>query len=237
MDRLTRKNLKTDKFAEEVSHTFDFLSEHRTEAVRYGSIGLAVIVLAVGYYFYTRHQAGVREEALAQAMRIDDATIGSAVLPTNLHYNTQEEKDNAHKKAYGDLASKYRGTLEGAMAAVILAADAADAGKLDEAEKRYRDIADSAPATYAALAKLSLSQVYASEGKTAEAEKILRDLMAHPALTVSKEAAALALGRVLVKTNPAEARKVLEPLRNERAAISQAAVTALGEIPPQVLNK
>ena len=69
------------------------------------------------------------------------------------------------------------------------------------------------------------------------AARYLRDLMAHPALTVSKEAAALALGRVLVKTNPAEARKLLEPLRNERAAISQAAVTALGELPPQALNK
>jgi len=237
MDRLTRKNLKTDKFAQEVSQTFDFLSEHRSESIRYGSIALAVLALAVGYYFYTRYQAGVREEALAQAIRIDDATVGSAVLPTNLHYNTQEDKDNARRKAYGDLAAKYRGTLEGAMAALILAADASDAGKMDEAEKRYRDVADSAPAAYAALAKLSLSQVYAAEGKAADAEKVLRDLMAHPTLTVSKESAALALGRLLAKTNPTEARKLLEPLRNERAAISQAAVTALGEIPPQALNK
>jgi len=111
------------------------------------------------------------------------------------------------------------------------------AGKMDEAEKRYRDVADSAPAAYAALAKMSLSQVYAAEGKAADGEKVLRDLMAHPTLTVSKEAAALALGRLLAKTNPTEARKLLEPLRNERASISQAAVTALGELPPQALNK
>src|SRR5258708_21067784 len=111
MDRLTRKNLKTDKFAQEVSQTFDFLSEHRAESIRYGSIGLAVLALAVGFYFYSRHQAGVREEALTQAMRVDDATVGSAVLPTNLHYNTQEEKDNARKKAYSDLPAKNRGTL------------------------------------------------------------------------------------------------------------------------------
>ena len=237
MDRLTRKNLKTDKFAQEVSHTFDFLSEHRTETIRYGSIGLAVIVLAAGFYFYTRYQAGAREEALALATRIDDATVGGNVLPTNLHFNSQEEKDNARRKAYGDLAAKYRGSQEGAMAALILAADAGDAGKLDDAQKRYRDIADSAPTPYAALAKLYLAQVYAAQGKTAEGEKVLRDLMAHPTLTVSKEAAALALGRLLAKTNPTEARKILEPLRTERSAVSQAAVAALGEIPQQVLNK
>ena len=65
MDRHTRKNLKTDKFAQEVSHTFDFLSDHRTETIRYGSIGLAVILVLAGIYFYRGHAQSVREEVLA----------------------------------------------------------------------------------------------------------------------------------------------------------------------------
>jgi predicted negative regulator of RcsB-dependent stress response len=231
VDRHTRKNLKTDKFAQEVSQTFDFLSEHRTESIRYGSIGLAVIVLAAGIYFYRGHQQTVREEALAQAIRVDDATVGATVSPANLHYNTEEEKTKARQKAFGDIAAKYRGTQEGSIAALTLAADAADAGKLDEAEKRYKDIADSAPKVYAALAKLSLAQVYSAEGKVAEGEKVLRDLIAHPTLMVSKEQATVALGRLLAKSNPVEARKILEPLRTQRASISQAAVAALGELP------
>ena len=112
------------------------------------------------------------------------------------------------------------------------AADSADAGKMDEAERRYRDIADSAPKVYASLAKLSLAQVYVAEGKTGDAEKVLRDLIAHPTLMVSKEQAAIALGRLLAKTNPVEARKILEPLRAERSTVSQAAVAALGDVPP-----
>jgi len=231
VDRHTRKNLKTDKFALEVSNTFDFLSEHRTETIRYGSIGLAVILLAVGIHFYRGHQQGVREEALAQAIRIDDATVGANVNQANLHYNTDEEKAKARTKAYGDLAARYRGTQEGAVAALVLAADAADAGKMDESEKRYRDTVDSAPKLYGSLAKLSLAQVYAAEGKAADAEKTLRDLIAHPTLIVSKEQATIALGRLLSSTNPAEARKILERLRTERSAVSQAAVAALGEIP------
>jgi predicted negative regulator of RcsB-dependent stress response len=231
VDRVTRKGLKTDKFAQEVSHSFEFLSEHRTETIRYGSIGLAVIVLAVGFYFYRNYQAAAREAALAQAIRVDDATTGATVQQSNLHFNTEDDKTKARTKAFGDLAAKYRGTQEGAIAALMLAADSSDAGKMDEAEKRYRDIANSAPETYASLAKLSLADVLAAEGKVADGEKVLRDLMAHPTLVVSKEEAAVELGRILAPTNPAEARKILEPLRTDRSAISQAAVAALGEIP------
>ena len=37
MARITRKDLKTDKFALEVGHTVDFFEEHRREVVRYGA--------------------------------------------------------------------------------------------------------------------------------------------------------------------------------------------------------
>jgi hypothetical protein len=74
--------------------------------------------------------------------------------------------------------------------------------------------------------------VYAAESKFSDAEKVLRDLIAHPAFTVSKEEATIVLGQVLAKSNPAEARKILEPLRNSRGTVSQAAVNVLGQIPP-----
>lgn len=231
MDRYTRKNLKTDKFAQEVTHGFEFLSEHSTDVKRYAAIALAVLVLAAGIYFYMRHQAGARAEALAQALRIDDATVGGAVNPANLHYNTQEEKDKARTKAFTDLATKYHGTQEGAIAGIYLASDLADKAKLPEAEKVFLDVMNSAPKPYASLARMSLAQVYAAEGKTAEAEKLLRAAIASPTTLVSKEAATIELAHILAKTNPAEARKLLEPLRTERSAVSRAAVQGLGDIP------
>ena len=230
MDRHTRKDLKTDKFAREVTHTFEILSEHRSEVVRYGVIAIAVIVLAAGIYFYRNHQAGVRENALAQAVRVDDATVGPNVQPTNLHFDTAEEKDKALVKAYSDMAAKYHGSQEGAIAALYLASRAADQGNLADAEKRYKDIVDSAPKPYAAMARLSLAQVYEGEGKNADAEKVLRDAIAHPEVTVSKAEASIALAQLLAKTKPDEARKILEPLRTENSAVSRAAVQALSEL-------
>jgi DNA-directed RNA polymerase subunit F len=68
------------------------------------------------------------------------------------------------------------------------------------------------------------------QGNTGEAEKILRDLMAHPTIMVSKEQATIELARTLSRTKPDEARKLLEPLRTERSAVSRMALTAYAEI-------
>ena len=77
MDRHTRKELKTDKFAEGLGSGFEFLSEHRGQAQRWGLIGLAVLVIAGGVWLYMSHQATARTELLAKAMQVDDATVAA----------------------------------------------------------------------------------------------------------------------------------------------------------------
>src|SRR6516225_6783070 len=115
MDRSTRKKLKSDKFAQEVGHTFEFVTEHRTDVIRYGSVAVAVLLIAGGVYFYQRHAAGVREDALAQALKIEDAKISPTPQPPNMTFATQQEQEAAWNKAFSDLAANYRGTQEGAI--------------------------------------------------------------------------------------------------------------------------
>ncbi len=232
MDRKFRKQIKSDRFAQEVTHTFDWVGHHKALVTRYGSIALAVVLIGAGIYFFVHYQAGRREDALGQAVRIDNATVGAAQpTPGGLAYPTQEEKDKARAKAFGDLVAKDHGTQEGAIAEMYLASDAADKGNLAEAERMYKDVMDSAPDAYASLARMSLAHVEAAEGKQGDAEKLLRDAVAHPSVTVSKEEATIQLARLIAKDKPDEARKLLEPLRTEpRAAVSRAALTALGEI-------
>jgi predicted negative regulator of RcsB-dependent stress response len=231
VDRQTRKDLKTDKFAVEAGHMFEFLTEHPDDVKRYAAIAIAVVILGAGIYFYRNHQTTAREEALAQAMKVDDAVVSNNPVPPNITFKTQEEKDQAWNKAFSDLASKYRGSREGAIGAIYLASKAADKGNLPEAEKLYKEVVDSAPSDFGSMASLSLAQVYAAEGKPADAEKLLRDLVKNPTTLVSKEEASIELAAVLSKTNPTEARKVLEPLRIGRSAVSRAAVTMLGNLP------
>ena len=75
MDRQLKKVVKNDEFKQQVWHGIDFLTEHPAEIKKYGAIALAVLIVAGGTYFFIRHQAEVREEALAQALKIDDATV------------------------------------------------------------------------------------------------------------------------------------------------------------------
>lgn len=233
MDRKLKKQLKGDKFAEEVGAGVSWVEHHKPLMLRYGAIVLAVMVIGGGIYYYNRYQSSAREEALSHAIQIDNATVGAvAAMPGGLTFPTQEEKDKARTKVFTDLAVKYHGSDEGAIAQMYMASDAADKGDFPNAERMYKDVMDSAPKELSAMARLPLAKIYSAEGKDAEAEKLLREAVANPSVTVSKEEATIHLAKLIVKKNPDEARKLLEPLRMERTSISRAAVTALGEMAP-----
>lgn len=233
MARITRKELKTDKFALEVAHTVDFFEAHRNKIVRYGAIVAAVVVLVLGYTVYARHQRGVRSSALAKAILVQEASIGAMAMPGNLSFPTQEAKDQAALKAFADVESQYSGSDEAEIAEYYVGAIKADQGKLSDAEKSFLKVAQKGGDRYGSLAKLSLAQIYFSDGRVDLAEKTLRELVDHPTIFVSHDQATITLARYLMYKKPAEARKLLDPLRSQMGAAGQAAITLLGEMPPQ----
>jgi predicted negative regulator of RcsB-dependent stress response len=229
VSRITRKELKTDKFALEVEHTVSLFEQHRQEIVRYGAIAAVVVALIVGYLFYARSQHAVREQALSHAIEVQEAPVGQSSTG-GLAFPTQQAKDAESTKVFGDLKNKYSGSAEGQIAAYYLASIQADQGNMAQAEKSYQDVAQHAEAGYASLAKLSLAQIYFSDGRGAQGESTLRDLMAHPTAFVSSDMAAVALARhyITIK-NSAEAKKLLDPLK-AKPGVGQVAITMLGEL-------
>jgi TolA-binding protein len=230
VDRAHRRELKHDKFVEQVGHSVEYAAEHKSQVLKFGGIALAVVVLAFAWYLYSNHQAAERQQALRHAMRTYEAQIGPTTSDFVMSFPTQAEKDAAVAKAFNDVANRFSGSDEGAIAEYFLGIAAADQGKLAEAEKHLKAAVDSADKVYASQAKLSLAQVYEATGRTAEAEKLLRSMINDPTILVSKEQATVALARTIAKSNPAEARKLLEPLRQERGPVSRAALSALGDI-------
>ncbi len=229
--KLTRKELKTDRFAVAVEHQLDYVSLHRTQVVRYAVVAVALTLIGVGIYLYRAHQRGVREEKLADAIQIQEAPVTPTGQPGALSFPTEDAKRAAAMKAFGGIATDFSGTNEGDIAQNYLGAIAADRGKLDEARKRFQITVDSGNKNYASLARLSLAQIDFSENRVPEGEKILRNLIDNPTDLVSKAQATIALARGIGQTKPAEARKLLEPLRTEAGAVSQAAINALSDIP------
>jgi predicted negative regulator of RcsB-dependent stress response len=231
--RITRKELKTDKFALEVGHTVDFFEEHHTQILRYGAVAIAVAAIAVLLFVYRSHQQTARQEALAKAIEVQEAPVGQASPGAPITFPTQEAKDKEAIKVFSELAAKYSGTDEGYIAEYYLGCIAADQGKLGDADKRFSSVANSAGKQYAALAKLSLGQLYFAEGKPAQGRQMLQSLMDHPTVFVSKDQATMVLAKVLAPTDPAAARKLLDPLRARPGPISQTAIQAYGDLPPQ----
>lgn len=232
MARISRKELKSDKFALEVEQTVTFFEEHQKELIRYGGIAAGVALVIVGFTIYSRHEHVLREDALAKAIQVQEAPIGPPTPGQNLNFPTPETKDQVALKAFADLASKYSGSDEGQIAQYYIACIQADQGRLAEAARSFQQVADKGNKDYASLAKFALAQIEFADGHDDQGEKVMRDLIAHPTVYVSADQAAISLAGYIASKKPAEARKLLDPLRSVQGPIGQTAIQKLGELPP-----
>jgi predicted negative regulator of RcsB-dependent stress response len=232
--RITRKELKTDKFALEVEQTVTYFEEHRAEVLRYGAIAAVVVLIGVGVFMYRNHQRSIRQQELATAIAIQEASIGGTNPGSQFTFPTLPDRVKAATKAFAELASKYSGSQEGLIALNYLGAIAADAGNLAEAEKRFKEVAAGGDQRMASLAKLSLAQIYFVQDRNKDGEAQMRDLIAHPTEFVSKDQATFTLAKALIKTNPTEARRLIEPLRTStNPSVSQDAINLYQQLSSQ----
>ncbi len=223
MARLTRKELKSDKFALEVQHSVEYVSEHRQQLIRWGGIGVAVLVLVLAVFLYRNHMHGVRQEALHHALGIQDANVGNPAnaSPYAVIFPTDAERQKAAVQAFTELAAKYPGTQEGVIGEFFLGTNAADQRRLRRSREALQTGGGLGKPNYASVAKLSLAQVYAAQGKLADGEKLIQSVIDHPTVLVSKDAASWPWASCCSKSNPERARKLIEPLRgSSRANIS-----------------
>lgn len=232
MDKLEKERLKHDRFQEEVGHGLHYVQENRKRVFMVLGVGILLIALGFIGWGIRAKQHTERQEALREALRIQEGQVGGSVQdPSLLTFPTQAEKDTKAKAAFTNLAGKYSGTDEGAVAEYYLGVLAAQSGNTAEADQHLQKAIKDGSTEYSAQAKFSLAQLYESQGRSDDAEKLLRDLVAHPTAMVSKEQATISLARVIGKKNPEEARKMLEPLRTERPAVSRVVLTTLSELP------
>jgi predicted negative regulator of RcsB-dependent stress response len=230
---LTRKELKSDQVAVTVEHTVEYVQAHRQLIVRatVGAVALAVII--GGFFYYRTQQHDVRDSRLAEAMKVAQAPVGATGTPDALAFTSMDAKAAEETKVFSKLLADYPGTNEGYIAQYYLAGVDASQARLDEARKKYQDVADHAEKNTASLAKFALAQIAFQEGKNSVGETLLHDLMDHPTDLVSKEQAIIELANNLKSRNPAEARKLLEPLVKETGEIAGTAARILNDLPKQ----
>lgn len=231
MDRLTRHELKSDKFVAEVAHTVEYVEQHRSQMIRYGVIALAVLVAVAGGWYFIKYRKQAQAAAISELVRYYNAPAGMQNTPPGmLVFATPQEKEAAVTKLCNETISKHSGSEAGAVANYYLGIQAAEKGNLADGERYLKAAMQEGGADYGSLAKLALSNVYNANGKTADAEKLVRELMDKPTILVTKDQATVELARLVAKSRPDEARKLLEPLRGQTGAIGRVSMNAYTEL-------
>ncbi len=219
MDKSLQNVIKHDQFVETVGEAGEYVSSHKKQFGLY--IGIAVVVAALGYgvWSYMGAKRAERQVALGEAMGVAQATTSRTV--------TEEKKVI---DAFTGVSSKYPNTKEGNLALYMLAMLDIERGDSAAGEKKLKDViaGDKEPAS---LAKFTMSEILQGQGKDGEAEAILRELLANPTYVMPVEQTTLQLARLIAKSKPEEARKLLEPLRTARAPISTPALEILSTLP------
>ena len=228
---LTRKELKSDQVAVTVEHTVDYVQAHQRPIIQIvvGVVALAVII--GGIVFYRSQQQEVRDARLAEAVKVAEAPVGAQGTPDAIAFPTNEAKAAEETKVFSKLQADYPGTMQAYIAEYYLAGVDASQARLEEARKKYEDVAKNGDTNTASLAKFAVAQILIQENKLSDAESILKGLMDHPTDVVSKEQATITLANAYKTTKPAEAKKLLEPLVKENGEIAGTAARILNEIP------
>jgi TolA-binding protein len=229
VDRITRHDLKTDQFAQQVGHIVEEVEAHRSQVVRYGVIAVAALALVGGAFWFVHSRRQSRDTELAKVMRIWGSPIG-APGGGEFSFADPAAKDKALSKAANQLIADHSGSDQAGAAEYLLAIRAADQGKLDVAERYFRQAISDGGSEYGSLAKLALADVCATQGKTAEAEKLLKEIMEKPSVMVSKEQATISLAKVYIaKSRPQEARKLLQPMLGQTTSAGRVAASVYAE--------
>jgi len=231
VDKLTRKDLKKDHFAESVGHTLEELSHRRKQVTRYAVIGVVVIAVIVGAVAFYKYRTEERQKELRVLFRVLETPVLEPGQPTpGRSYATIEERTAAFDKAAKELEAKYPGSNEVAVAKYFQATDLVDKGDLNKALELLNVAVADGNTDTRGLAELAKSQVLKALGRKDEAEKSLRAVIANPGGMVMADQGTLALAELLSESKPDEALKLLEPLRTHEGSVQQLAAKLISEI-------
>ena len=98
---LTRKELKSDKFALEVQHSVEFVSQHRQQMMLWAVPAVVVVLIVSAIFWYRNQQHNAREEALHSAMQIQNSQVGPSQSQYVVTFPTAAARQTAVIKAWG----------------------------------------------------------------------------------------------------------------------------------------
>ncbi len=153
-----------------------------------------------------------------QAYQTPLATPGQPVPPGVKTYPSVAERAKAANELFTGVAAKYGMTANGKLARYFAGLTYMEEGQNASAESTLKQVADGWNGDLAALAKLSLAQLYRQTGRDPQAIDLYNELTAKPSTTVPAGLAQLQLAELYESQGKPElAKKIYAQLKDKDA--------------------
>jgi predicted negative regulator of RcsB-dependent stress response len=210
VDTQTRHALKTDSLAHATASSVDWLSEHRSSAIRWIVIAVVVIILGGGALVYWNVRSSAAEAALGAAMDTYTSPLSEPGAPAMKgFYSSASERSKAANKQFLAVTDQYGLLPESSKAHYFAGVTYAELGQTASAETELKKASGAWDRNLGNLAKLALAGVYHQTARDSQAIELYNELAAKPSETVSAGMAKLNLADLYVASGKQdEARKI-----------------------------
>jgi predicted negative regulator of RcsB-dependent stress response len=215
---ILRKDLKKDEIREKLVSGVESVASHQ-QAVWIVVMAALVVALAVfGWNSYARRQTAKASLALDDAMKTFQARIRAPGEPADhidVSYQDEKNKFTDADKKFLQVADQYGRTKPGQVARYYAALCEAKLKNYRGAEKNLSQVVSGGDENLAGLAKFQLAEIYLQENKSAQAVDLYKQLSDKPTVFIPKPMAMLALADYYRKTDPAQATKLYNQVKQE----------------------
>lgn len=180
MDRQHRRDLKHDRFVDEIGSLSMKARENQRFLLMITLGVVAVALIVYGIYFYRSNQEHQAQQALAAAIATIDSPLTTdpvnpqQPIPPAAKFKTEKERNAAAQKQFDDLKKNYSGTDAADIADLYLARLAAAKGDVAGSRKLLETFINNHPkSVLVGSARYSLYQMRIDNG---EAQQVITEL-------------------------------------------------------------
>jgi predicted negative regulator of RcsB-dependent stress response len=215
---ILRKDLKKDQIRESFVHGVESVASHQQAVWLFGGVALIVALAVFGWSTYSRRQTTKAGAALDDAMKVFQARIhspGEPSSPGEIAYVDEKNKYADAERKFLEVAGQYARTRPGQIARYYAALSEEHLKKFDDAEKNLKQLDSGGDESLSGLGRFQLAWVYSQNNKGSQAVELYKQLADKPSTFVPKPLVLLTLADYYRKTDPAQASKLYNQVKQD----------------------